>query len=247
MRELPTPSGARSPGTAQPDALMTDQPRMKVYYNSACPVCKAGIEGQMEKGSSCEIQWADVHKDNALVSEVHAELEYVRERLHVVDRDERDREGRKDLGREPNLGSEQQTEPERQSASPDLPVDVLQNDQRNERPSGCGARSRICQTRPRFRRTGGSRRHSIQGARHRQNRMVGGGIRHRLRFSTRRRPLVRGESGGRESHSGRSANAYQQGFGGSHRMKVIFFLVRRQNRKQKNRNISRKDAKAAKK
>jgi predicted DCC family thiol-disulfide oxidoreductase YuxK len=23
---------------------------MKVYYNSACPVCKAGIEGQMQKG-----------------------------------------------------------------------------------------------------------------------------------------------------------------------------------------------------
>jgi predicted DCC family thiol-disulfide oxidoreductase YuxK len=58
---------------------------VKVYYNSACPVCKAGIEGQMEKGSSCEIQWADVHEDNALVSEVNADLEYVRERLHVVD------------------------------------------------------------------------------------------------------------------------------------------------------------------
>ena len=58
---------------------------MKVYYNSACPVCKAGIEGQMEKGSSCEIQWADVHRNNALVSEVQAELEFVRERLHVVD------------------------------------------------------------------------------------------------------------------------------------------------------------------
>jgi len=61
---------------------------MKVYYNSACPVCKAGIEGQMEKGSSCEIQWADVHKDNELVSEVHADLEFVRERLHVVDEKE---------------------------------------------------------------------------------------------------------------------------------------------------------------
>lgn len=58
---------------------------VKVYYNSACPVCKAGIEGQMEKGSSCEIQWSDVHKDNALVSEIQAELEFVRERLHVVD------------------------------------------------------------------------------------------------------------------------------------------------------------------
>ncbi len=58
---------------------------MKVYYNSGCPVCKAGIEGQMEKSSSCEVQWADVHKDNRLVSELHADLEFVRERLHAVD------------------------------------------------------------------------------------------------------------------------------------------------------------------
>jgi predicted DCC family thiol-disulfide oxidoreductase YuxK len=58
---------------------------MKVYYNSACPVCKAGIESQKGKESSCEIQWADVHADNALATEVHAELEFVRERLHVVD------------------------------------------------------------------------------------------------------------------------------------------------------------------
>ncbi len=62
---------------------------MKVYYNSACPVCKAGIESQMEKGSSCEIQWADVHRDNELVVELHAELEFVRERLHVVDEQEK--------------------------------------------------------------------------------------------------------------------------------------------------------------
>jgi predicted DCC family thiol-disulfide oxidoreductase YuxK len=58
---------------------------MKVYYNSACPVCKAGIESQMQKGASCEVQWADVHENNALVSEVHGDLEFVRERLHVVD------------------------------------------------------------------------------------------------------------------------------------------------------------------
>lgn len=62
---------------------------MKVYYNSACPVCKAGVEGQMEKSSSCEIQWADVHQDNELASEVHARLEFVRERLHVVDEQEK--------------------------------------------------------------------------------------------------------------------------------------------------------------
>ena len=58
---------------------------MNVYYNSACPVCKAGIEGQVEKSSSCEMQWADVHANNELVAEVHADLEFVRERLHVVD------------------------------------------------------------------------------------------------------------------------------------------------------------------
>ncbi len=58
---------------------------MKVYYNSACLVCKAGIEGQMGKASVCDIQWNDVHQHNALVSEVNAELEFVSERLHVLD------------------------------------------------------------------------------------------------------------------------------------------------------------------
>lgn len=58
---------------------------MKVYYNSACPVCKAGIEGQKGKDSICEIQWNDVHEKTDLVSEVGADLEYVRERLHVID------------------------------------------------------------------------------------------------------------------------------------------------------------------
>ena len=35
---------------------MNGKPNMYVYYNSACPVCKAGIEGQMKKASACEIQ-----------------------------------------------------------------------------------------------------------------------------------------------------------------------------------------------
>lgn len=64
---------------------MTDKSKLKVYYNSACPVCKAGIEGQMDKDSVCQIQWKDVHQENQLASEVDAELEFVRERLHVVD------------------------------------------------------------------------------------------------------------------------------------------------------------------
>jgi predicted DCC family thiol-disulfide oxidoreductase YuxK len=64
---------------------MNEKTEIKVFYNSACPVCKAGIEGQMDKESSCPIQWNDVHQDNQLVSEVDAELEFVRERLHVID------------------------------------------------------------------------------------------------------------------------------------------------------------------
>ena len=64
---------------------MNEKSKIKVYYNSACPVCKVGIEGQMDKESVCEIQWNDVHKNNTLAAEVNNELEFVRERLHVVD------------------------------------------------------------------------------------------------------------------------------------------------------------------
>lgn len=58
---------------------------LKVFYNSACPVCKAGIEGKMSKASVCDIQWNDVHSHNELVAEINSELEFVRKRLHVLD------------------------------------------------------------------------------------------------------------------------------------------------------------------
>lgn len=64
---------------------MEDNSKIQVYYNSACPVCKAGIEGQMEKESACEIRWNDIHTDNSLVSALDADIEFVRERLHVID------------------------------------------------------------------------------------------------------------------------------------------------------------------
>ena len=64
---------------------MESKPELKVYYNSACPVCKAGIEGQMDKESSCQIRWNDVHNDTSLVEETGSELEFVRKRLHVID------------------------------------------------------------------------------------------------------------------------------------------------------------------
>ena len=63
--------------------------RTKVYYNSACPVCDAGIKTQRRKledgDGGADVDWIDVHADNAAADEVGADLEFVRERLHVVD------------------------------------------------------------------------------------------------------------------------------------------------------------------
>jgi predicted DCC family thiol-disulfide oxidoreductase YuxK len=61
--------------------------KTKVYYNSACPVCKAGIDLQQRKVEGCgaEIEWIDVHASNDAVAEVGGDLEAVRERLHVKD------------------------------------------------------------------------------------------------------------------------------------------------------------------
>jgi predicted DCC family thiol-disulfide oxidoreductase YuxK len=60
--------------------------KTKVYYNSACPVCNAGVKYQREKlGSRDDVEWIDVHADNDAVCDIGAELEFVRERLHVVD------------------------------------------------------------------------------------------------------------------------------------------------------------------
>jgi predicted DCC family thiol-disulfide oxidoreductase YuxK len=63
---------------------MVDKQKITVYYNSACPVCKAGIESQKDKMEGCAIDWKDVHADSSLVNEIDSELEFVRERLHVV-------------------------------------------------------------------------------------------------------------------------------------------------------------------
>jgi predicted DCC family thiol-disulfide oxidoreductase YuxK len=61
--------------------------KIKVYYNSACPVCKLGIEGQqcrMAAQNADEVEWLDVHADPALAHQIGSDLETVRERLHVV-------------------------------------------------------------------------------------------------------------------------------------------------------------------
>lgn len=64
----------------------------KVYYNSACPVCNAGIKDQRQRMEACgikDVEWVDVHAHPEAVSEVGASLEQVRERLYVKDADGR--------------------------------------------------------------------------------------------------------------------------------------------------------------
>jgi predicted DCC family thiol-disulfide oxidoreductase YuxK len=58
----------------------------KVYYNSACPVCRAGIRDQrcrMEAQGIADVEWLDVHSNPELAKELGSDLESVRERLHV--------------------------------------------------------------------------------------------------------------------------------------------------------------------
>jgi len=63
------------------------QDTIRVFYNSACPVCDSGIKSQQRKTktSDCTVSYQDVHLDNQLVKQVNAPLAFVRERLHVVD------------------------------------------------------------------------------------------------------------------------------------------------------------------
>ncbi|HKO87175.1 MAG TPA: DUF393 domain-containing protein [Burkholderiales bacterium] len=59
----------------------------KVYYNSACPVCRAGVASQRGEMEACglDVDWVDVHNNPEAVKEVDASLEEVREKLYVRD------------------------------------------------------------------------------------------------------------------------------------------------------------------
>jgi len=60
---------------------------IRVYYNSACPVCNAGIQGQRRRMKDCpvNVQWIDIHSHPEALNEIGARQELVRERLHVKD------------------------------------------------------------------------------------------------------------------------------------------------------------------
>ncbi len=61
--------------------------KVSVYYNSACPVCNAGIAAQRRRMQSCDVdvEWIDIHRNPERLTAIGASREFVRERLHVVD------------------------------------------------------------------------------------------------------------------------------------------------------------------
>lgn len=64
----------------------------RVYYNSACPVCNAGVRSQRDRMAACgitDVEWIDVHNAPDAVAETGDSLETVRERLYVRDSDGR--------------------------------------------------------------------------------------------------------------------------------------------------------------
>jgi predicted DCC family thiol-disulfide oxidoreductase YuxK len=62
-----------------------DKKIIKVYYNSACPLCRAGINHQKAKMISCRVDWNDVHTQPGVHNEVSPDLEFVRKKIHAID------------------------------------------------------------------------------------------------------------------------------------------------------------------
>ena len=56
-----------------------------VYYNSACPICDAGVRFQKKKIDQTNTIWKDIHCDISARSDLPSDLAFVRKRLHVVD------------------------------------------------------------------------------------------------------------------------------------------------------------------
>jgi predicted DCC family thiol-disulfide oxidoreductase YuxK len=60
---------------------------IKVFYNSACPVCRVGIERQRSDMGDCGVvvEWIDIHREPLVIEAKGYRIEAVRERLHVLD------------------------------------------------------------------------------------------------------------------------------------------------------------------
>lgn len=64
---------------------MTDMGKIRVYYNSACPVCNYGITRQKCRMDGCNVDWLDVHNNIEARNDISADTEFIRERLHAID------------------------------------------------------------------------------------------------------------------------------------------------------------------
>ena len=58
---------------------------LRVYYNSRCPVCDAGIRGQRAKMATTEVQWRDINAEPAALAWCGADVNDVRRKLYVID------------------------------------------------------------------------------------------------------------------------------------------------------------------
>jgi predicted DCC family thiol-disulfide oxidoreductase YuxK len=61
----------------------------KVYYNSLCPVCRAGVENQRRRMAAvgAAAEFCDINEHPEALAEIGASMEAVRERLHVREAD----------------------------------------------------------------------------------------------------------------------------------------------------------------
>lgn len=73
------------PPLAHQPAENSAQKPYVVYYNSACPVCDAGVCAMRDRIAEQDVEWVDVHRNPERLVPLGLDLEDVRERLHVVD------------------------------------------------------------------------------------------------------------------------------------------------------------------
>lgn len=59
--------------------------KLLVYFNSACPVCNAGINAQKSKTTECNVSWNDIHTNKVYAQEADPDINVVRKYLHVID------------------------------------------------------------------------------------------------------------------------------------------------------------------
>jgi len=66
---------------------MSNEHQITVLYNSACPVCDAGIRAERQRMAECDVCWVDIHTNPDSLKKTSLDREFVRQRLHVIDRD----------------------------------------------------------------------------------------------------------------------------------------------------------------